>query len=89
MMRAAAALGHEYHILPLDIIDPHERRWWGPERLMANMDLTTWALEEARLAKGDTSGISVGRQIEKTRKSLDLSQELEMDKLRKELRRSG
>ena len=70
----------------LDLMDPDHERWFGIERLWTDADLVIRANRRARVARGDTDGVSVEEQIKYRHQQFDLTEVNQVEEFKSKLR---
>lgn len=76
-----------YGSLPSDILDPAGRRLAGMDRMMFDAILSGAIIQDEKIARGETDGISVEARNRYEYNRLDLAEHNEIDRMRDELRR--
>ena len=76
-----------YGSRPSDILDPAGRRLAGMDRMMFDAILSGAIIEEEKIARGETDGISVEARNRYEYNRLDMTEHNEIDRMRDELRR--
>lgn len=69
------------------MVDPFREQLTGMARIMFDATIAASAVTEERLAAGDTEGISVSEQVAFARRNLDLTGSIELEQLKKKLKR--
>lgn len=82
-------LGRAYNRLPLEMLDPRERRYWGMQRAMIDAAIAAELVTDERLDAGDTRGVSVKRQVQHHIATLDLSEHNQLEEFKAKLRVKG
>lgn len=80
-------MGRQYGKLPSEIVDPYRERLTGGNRIMFDATMIAGVLQDARIAAGDTEGVSVKAQVEYERRNLDMSGYNELERIKANLKR--
>jgi hypothetical protein len=76
-----------YGSRPSEILDPAGNTLAGMDRMMFDIVLSGAVLEEEKIARGETDGISTEARVRYEHKHLDLAEHDEIDRMRDELRK--
>lgn len=84
--RMAVRTALQVNKLPMDIIDPDHRKFWGVHRLRLDFELMALESKTARMDAGDMTGLSLKDKVAHEYRTLDESSYNEVEDFRRKLR---